>query len=186
MENGKGPHKILIIDDDRTALDGYKQALEGQGFSVATCSDSTQAIPMLKANTYNVAVLDIRMPGIEGTDLLPLIKKIRPDLPVILASAYCDEKDAGYYHSLGASEILTKPFSPEALLDTLARAMDQQEKIPLVLTNLSLRECRDQVYRKLILTALRKTNWNQVKSAQLLGISRYCLIRWLKKLSISY
>ena len=72
------------------------------------------------------------------------------------------------------------------MLDTLARALDRQEQIPLVLTSLSLRAGRDQLYRKLILAALRKTDWNQVKSAELLGVSRYCLIRWLKKLGISY
>ena len=53
-------------------------------------------------------------------------------------------------------------------------------------TSLSLAEAKDQVYRKLIITALRKANWNQIKAAQLLGVSRYCLIRWLRKLQISY
>lgn len=62
--------------------------------------------------------------------------------------------------------------------------MDATEAIPITLTNVSLAQARDRVYRKLIVTALRRANWNQTKAAELLGISRYSLIRWLRKLQI--
>ena len=179
-------HRVLVIDDDEKLLKITEELLVRHSFVVTLCPDSTQVIPLLKRSAFEAVLLDIRMPGFEGTDLLPLIKKIQPELPVILVSAYCDEANAGYYHSLGAFDIIGKPFSHEVVLDTLARALDRQEQIPLVLTSLSLRAGRDQLYRKLILAALRKTDWNQVKSAELLGVSRYCLIRWLKKLGISY
>ncbi|MBI4342658.1 MAG: response regulator [Candidatus Omnitrophica bacterium] len=179
-------HRVLVIDDDEKLLGVYEGLLARHGFAVTTCPDTTQVLPLLKASAFEVALLDIKMPGIEGTDLLPLIKKLCPDLPVILVSAYCDDANAGYYHSLGAFGIIPKPFSHEILLDTVSRALDEQEHIPMVLTSLSLRDGRDQLYRKLLLTALRKTEWNQVKAAELLGVSRYCLIRWLKKLGISY
>ena len=71
------------------------------------------------------------------------------------------------------------------LLDTIQRALQQEERIPLILTSLSLEAGRDLVYQKLIVAALRRTNWNQVKAAQLLGVSRYWLIRWMKRLGIS-
>ena len=185
MDTPRG-HRVLVIDDDEKILHVSKELLSEGGFDVTICPDSTQAIPLLKANAYEVVLLDIRMPGFEGTDLLPLIKKAYPELPVVLVSAYCDATSAGYYHSLGAFDVVGKPFSHEVLRDTVARALARQEHIPLVLTTLSLREGRDQLYRKLILSALRKTDWNQVKAAELLGVSRYCLIRWLKKLGISY
>lgn len=178
--------RVLVIDDDEKLLRVYEDLLARRGFLVTRCPDSTQALPMLKASAFEAVLLDIRMPGFEGTDLLPLIKKLQPDLPVILVSAYCDQANAGYYHSLGAFDVVSKPFSHEQLCDTVTRAVEQQEQIPMVLTTLSLRQGRDQLYRKLMLSALRKTDWNQVKAAELLGISRYCLIRWLKKLGISY
>ncbi len=184
-DSGK-ERRILIIDDDKLLLESCKELLAHRGFAVTTCSESTQALSLLRENSYDAVLLDIRMPGMEGTDLLPLIKKIHPNLPVIIASAFCDESNLSYYYSLGASEILIKPCSPEALLDSIARAINQQERIPITLTTLSLREGRDQVYRKLILSALRKTSWNQVKASELLGISRYCLMRWIRKLGISY
>ena len=186
MNGTTSKHRVLVVDDDEKLLGICQELLTDKGFADTTCPDSTQAIPLLKANAYEAVLLDIRMPGFEGTDLLPLIKKLYPDLPVILVSAYCDDTNAGYYHSLGAFDIVGKPFSHEVLVDTLGRALNQQAHVPLVLTTLSLREGRDQLYRKLILAALQKTDWNQVKAAELLGVSRYCLIRWLKKLSISY
>ena len=177
---------ILVIDDDVKLLGVYERLLTRHGMHAKVCADGTRAISILKANPCDVALLDIRMPGIEGTDLLPLIKKLYPNLPVILVSAYCDDANANYYHSLGAFDVVGKPFSHEVLLDTVGRALERQEHIPLVLTSLSLREGRDQLYRKLILTALRKSNWNQVRAAEALGVSRYCLMRWLKKLGISF
>jgi DNA-binding NtrC family response regulator len=178
--------RILLVDDEEKFLESCGELLESQGYQVDRCQESARVVGCLKAKEYDAVLLDIRMPGIEGTELLPLVKKIRPQLPVILVSAYCDETNASYYHALGAFEAISKPFSTEALLDALARAVKRQERIPLVLTTLSLLEGRNQVYRKLIVSALLKTNWNQLKAAELLGVSRYCLIRWMKKLDIAY
>jgi len=186
MPDERRAPQILVVDDDAKLLDMSQELLRRHGFGITTCADSAQVMPLLKVHPYDAVLLDIQMPGTEGTDLLPLIKKGYPELPVILVSAYCDETNLAYYYGLGASGVVNKPFSHEVLLETLTRALDHQQRIPLVLTGFSLREARDQVYRKLMLSALRSTNWNQVKAAHLLGVSRYCLIRWIKKLGISY
>lgn len=186
MDTKNGSHRLLVVDDDEKILGICQELLGRRGYTVTPCPDSTQVLPLLRATQFEVALLDIRMPGVEGTDLLPLMKKIQPDLQVIMVSAYCDEAHIGYYRSLGAFGIVPKPFSHEILLDTVAQALNQQEPIPLTITSFSLRDARDQLYRKLILAALKKTDWNQVKAAELLGVSRHCLIRWLKKLHIAY
>lgn len=178
--------RVLAVDDEEKLLKDYEELLAQRGFAVTTCSDSRQVIPLLKAHDYDVVLLDIRMPGLEGPDLVPLIKKLHPDLPVIIISAYCDELENGHYRQLGVFETLGKPFSHEALAAAVARAVNQEERIHVVLRSLSMREARDQTYRKVILSALQKTNWNQVKAAELLGVSRHCLIRWMKKLGIAY
>ncbi len=141
---------------------------------------------LLKKGPYACVLLDLRMSGLQGTELLPIIKHNFPTLPVIVVSAYSNRSDASYYNSLGAFDFLTKPVSRDLLVDTINRAVGAVEEIPLVLTSLSLTEVRDQVYCKLIVTALRKTNWNQVKAAQLLGVSRHFLIRWMHRLEITY
>lgn len=178
-------NRVLVVDDDKRLLDIYQQLLTQHQLAPTICSDSSKVLAVLKAGTFDLVLLDIRMPGIEGTDLLPLIKKVRPLLPVILVSAYCDPNNAHYYQALGAYAAIEKPFSNETLIDTIRRAINQEERIPVILTTLSLRDSRDTIYRKLILTALRKTNWNQLKAAELLGVSRFCLIRWIKKLGIA-
>lgn len=186
MGEGATRTRILAVDDEEKLLQQYEELLTPRGYSVTTCSSSHQALSLLKTAEYDVVLLDIRMPGLEGTDLVPLVKRLRPELPVIIVSAYCEEMTDGGYHQLGAFEAINKPFSHEALLASIARATHREERIHLILRNLSLREARDQVYRKVILSALQKTNWNQVRAAELLGVSRYCLMRWMKKLGISY
>ena len=178
--------RVLVVDDDEKLLGVEQELLTRKGWVVTVCKDSTRVVPLLKEQAYDAALLDIRMPGFEGTDLLPLIKKVKPEMPVILVSAYCDKSNAAYYHSLGAFDVIGKPFSHELLVDTLKRAMDEQEQIPLTLTSLRLKTARDQLYRKLILAALRKTDWNQLRASELLGVSRYCLMRWMKKLGVTY
>ena len=177
--------RVLVIDDDENILRYSRELLEQHGYEVEVCSDSGQVLARVKAKPFDAVLMDIRMPGLEGTDLLPLIKRIKPDLPLILVSAFYDESNLGYYHGLGASDMIPKPFSHERLLGALARVIDHQERIPMTLTSLSLKEGRDLVYRKLMLAALQKTGWNQVKAAELLGVSRYWLIRWMKRLGLS-
>ena len=186
MDTTQDGRRLLVVDDDPKIVKLYEELFTPRGFAVTVCTDSAKAIPLLKGGGYRAVLLDVRMPGAEGTDLLPLMKKIAPDLPVIIVSAYCEPANTGYFFSLGAFDIIGKPFSTERVVDAVTRALEQQERIPVVLNTLSLREARNHVYRKLIVAALRRTNWNQVKAADLLGVSRYCLIRWLKKLGISY
>lgn len=178
--------QVLIVDDDVHLCDLTAMALSRRGYKATTCTDSAQAMELLKDGPYGCVILDIRMKGLEGTELLPIIKRTHPALPVILVSAYCDRANASYYVSLGAFEVLTKPYTDDLLLDVVSRAVGTRETIPVLLTSLCMEEARDQMFRKLIVTALRRTEWNQVKAAKLLGISRQSLIRWLRKLEIPY
>ncbi len=177
--------KLLAIDDDPSLLESLKHIFKTD-FEVTVCSKSLKAMECLRQVSYDVVLLDIRMPDLEGTDLLQLIKKSFPSLPVIILSAYVNDRNAKYYATLGAFDIVTKPFDAFLLRNIVERAVGDKDTIPIILDSLILQEARDQVYRKLIITALHKMNWNQKKAAEILGISRYCLIRWIKKLQIVY
>lgn len=177
--------RVLLVDDDQEALALCQALLAAKGFAVTTCAESPKVLPLLDDHTFDVAVLDLRMPALEGTDLLALLKRRHPDLPVIIASAYCDSASRRYCRELGAFDIIDKPFSPETLLAAVQRALRREEAIPVVFTSLSLQDARDQVYRKLILAALRKHGWNQTAAAGSLGISRYGLMRWVKRLGLA-
>ncbi len=177
---------VLVVDNDPRICKLAQRILTERGYAVAACAESGRAMNLLKETPYDCVLLDIRMEGLEGTELLPIIKRNFPTLPVIVISGYCEHEDATYYNSLGAFDVLTKPFTDERLVEAVNRAVGLGETIPLVLTSLSLAEARDQAYRKVIVTALRRTNWKQVGAARLLGISRYSLIRWLHRLQIRY
>lgn len=180
------PVRILVVDDDINMCQLTEAALQRNGYEATVCTDSAKVMDLLKDGLYGCVLLDIRMKGLEGTELLPIIKRSFPALPVILVSAYCDRSNASYYTALGAFEIVTKPYPDDLLLDVISRAVGGKDMIPLMLTNLSLDEAREQVFRKLIVMALQRSHWNQVKAAQLLGISRYSLRRWLRRLQITY
>ena len=179
------PVRVLVVDDDREMCRVIEDLLTKRGFRVTTCTDSTQVMELLGRETYGCVLLDIRMKQLQGTDLLPMIKHHHAALPVVVVSAYCTPSDISYYMSLGAFDAVQKPFTSERLVEVINRAVGAADAIPLTLTTLSLEEARDQVYRKLILTALQRTKWNQVKAAQLLGVSRHSLIRWSRKLQIT-
>lgn len=181
---GEAP-RVLLVDDEAEALTVCAAGLTAHGCAVTTCADSATVLLLLRTRPMDVIVLDLRMPVLEGTDLLPLIKQQYPDLPVVIASAYCDEASARYCRQMGACEVINKPFTQDALLAAIHRALREEEAIPLVLTTLSLADARQQVYRRLILAALRKTRWNQTQAAVHLGISRYTLLRWIKRLGLA-
>jgi len=178
---------VLVIDDNLNICELTKRTLEEYGYQVSVCADGTRALRVLgeAPNAYGCVLLDLRMEGLEGTELLPLIKHQYPTLPVVIVSSYANPPDANYYDFLGASDVVHKPFSSERLLEAVHRAVGTMATIQLVLPNLSLHDARDQTYCKVIVLALRRANWNQVKAAELLGVSRHCLLRWMQKLHIT-
>ncbi|MBI2870877.1 MAG: response regulator [Candidatus Omnitrophica bacterium] len=177
---------VLIVDDDEGVADTVRQVLEHAGYASDHCQESPKAVSFLERKSYGCVLLDIRMPKMEGTEVIQLIKKKYPDLPVIIVSAFADGPDSTYYSSLGAFDVVAKPFSNEVLVRAVNRAAGDSDVTRLTLTGLNLDEARDQIYRKLIVKALNHCSWNQQKAAEVLGISRYALNRWLRKLEIKF
>src|SRR3989338_5353832 len=126
MDTAQDGRRLLVVDDDPKIATLYEELFAPRGFAVTVCTDSAKALPLVKGGSYDAVLLDVRMPGAEGTDLLPLMKKLDPDLPVIIISAYCEPSNAGYYFSLGAFDIIGKPFSTEKVVDAVTRALEQQ------------------------------------------------------------
>lgn len=178
--------QVLVVDDDPQIARYLERLLNSHGYQSTVCSDGALVINALNLAPYSCVLLDIQLKNLEGTELLPIIKHRFSNLPVILVSAFLDSSNTGYYSSLGAFDFISKPFSKDRLLDSVDRAVGSRTTIPITLNTLSLNTARDQIYRKLIVTALSQTDWNQVKASKLLGISRYSLRRWLHRLSIIY
>ena len=107
--------RLMLVDDDQNILASVSVALEAEGFEVSTFFDSEMAMIELSRNPPDLAVLDIKMPKLTGTEML---KKIRTksELPVIFLTSKDDELDEALGLSMGADDYITKPFSQRLLL----------------------------------------------------------------------
>jgi two-component system response regulator AtoC len=107
--------KILIVDDDQTMRMALADSLETSGFDVCIAENGDEALKMFAKNNFEVVVTDMRMPKMGGMDVLKEIKKISPQTPVILITAYGTVKTAVEAMKEGAAEFIMKPFSLDDL-----------------------------------------------------------------------
>jgi DNA-binding NtrC family response regulator len=102
--------KILVVDDDKVVLRAVTQILEREGYQVVAIDDAVEGLTASKDPSVDVAVLDIKMPNLSGMDLLRAIKASRPDVEVIMMTAFATVETAVEAVKAGAYDYLTKPF----------------------------------------------------------------------------
>lgn len=124
-----GPIQVLLIDDDRAMLESTAQFLSLSGVSVRPYLDPVAAVHAYKAGTQQIIVSDIRMPGLDGMQLLRTVLAKDPAALVILITGHGDVPLAVEAMKVGAFEFLTKPFSPEALLEHLQAAAARRARL---------------------------------------------------------
>jgi DNA-binding NtrC family response regulator len=120
---------ILVVDDDKAILKGLVGILQTKGYDVDTAESGAEAISKAKAKTYNLALLDIKLPDMEGTRLLIDLGKITPSMMKIMVTGYASLDNAIDSVNFGADAYLMKPVSPEKLLDTVASKLKEQEEV---------------------------------------------------------
>ena len=110
--------KIILIDDDNNILISVSVALKAEGWEVETYNDSEQGLIALQRNTPDIAILDIKMPKLDGMEVL---KKLREsnDVPVIFLTSKDDEIDEAIGLRMGADDYITKPFSQKLLIERI-------------------------------------------------------------------
>jgi len=106
---------ILIVDDERSMREFLKILLEKAGHAPVTVGNGAAAVQALQGQHFDLVISDIRMPGMNGLDLLARIKEIDPGLPVVLITAYASPNDAVIAMRSGAYDYLTKPFKVEEI-----------------------------------------------------------------------
>jgi len=112
------PHNILVVDDDADILELIRYTLDKEGHKVFIAQDSTEAWGILNDETIDLAVLDIGLPGMSGTELCRRMKREErlKTTPVIFATARTQENDILIGFHAGAEDYIRKPFSPKELL----------------------------------------------------------------------
>ncbi|RKX78032.1 MAG: sigma-54-dependent Fis family transcriptional regulator [Spirochaetes bacterium] len=113
---------ILIVDDEDNLRKTLAQYLSLEGWTVTEASNGLSAKKKLEEQAFNAVALDLRMPGMDGLELLEWLNGEGPSLPVVMMSAYGDVGDAVNAMKAGASDYLVKPFDPEELIIRLKKA----------------------------------------------------------------
>ena len=126
---------ILIIDDEAAIRDSLDALLTLEGFSVDMAPEGNSGLELLSAKEYDLLLLDLSMPGESGIDLLPRIKRLRPELPVIMITAFGTVGNVVDALRAGADNFVQKPWDNEKLLadirTAIARQRSQQEVVQL-------------------------------------------------------
>lgn len=121
---------IALVDDDRNILTSVTIALEAEGFRVRTYADGQKAWDALKTNPADLAVLDIKMPRMDGMELLRRLREVT-DMPVIFLTSKDEEIDQLLGLRMGADDYIAKPFSQRLLIErirSLLRRVTMMEK----------------------------------------------------------
>ena len=120
--------KILIVEDDLSIAELQKDYLEISGFEVNIRTDGVSGLNTIKENKYDLIILDVMLPKIDGFDILRIIQENK-DIPVLMVSAKKEEIDKIKGLTLGADDYITKPFSPGELVARVKSHLQNYERM---------------------------------------------------------
>ncbi len=123
---GQVRHQILIVDDDPAVCDSLSDLLLGKGYDVVVVTDPVSALSTINPKTTALALVDLRMPGIGGIELLQSIKSRLPDLPVVIITGFATVDTAVAAMKYGAADVFTKPIKSSALLSQIQRILAEK------------------------------------------------------------
>jgi len=129
--------KILVVDDEESHRVMLKAVLGAEGYRVAEASDGTEALAAVDKEAFDLILMDIRMTNMDGIEALTEIRKISPQVPVLIMTAYASVKTAVEALQAGAFDYLTKPLDTEELKILIEKALDHYH---LRAENISLKE----------------------------------------------
>lgn len=123
--------KILIVDDEELIRNVIKEYSKAEGYIVDEASDGMQAVNKVLKYDYDIIVMDIMMPGLDGFEAVKAIKEVK-DIPVIMLSARGEEIDKLNGFGLGIDDYVTKPFSPKELMARINAVTKRNKKDDII------------------------------------------------------
>jgi DNA-binding NtrC family response regulator len=118
--------KILIVDDEDRFRNTMRKLLEAHGLTALTAGSALLALDILSKETFDVVILDVRMPEMNGIEALRKIRAIDPFLEVIIMTGYASVETAREIMTTGAFDYLLKPYTIETLLEKIEAAYDRR------------------------------------------------------------
>ncbi|UCD46453.1 MAG: sigma-54-dependent Fis family transcriptional regulator [Deltaproteobacteria bacterium] len=135
---------ILIVDDEEIVRESLASWLEEDGYEVKVAENAARALERLPEKEWNLAMVDLKMPGMDGIELMDEIRKIKPETIVIIMTAYATVDTAVQAMKKGAYDYIVKPFNPEDLSLTIRKIIEHQK---LLKENIYLRKELKKQYR---------------------------------------
>ncbi|WP_305042647.1 sigma-54-dependent transcriptional regulator [Geoalkalibacter sp.] len=134
--------RILIVDDEAVIREAIRRSLDGDSYQVDLAPSGHLALEKLQESDYQLVISDLKMPGMNGMDVLKAIKILQPEIPVIMITGYSTIDSAVEAMKNGAFDYLAKPFTPEQIRERVEKALDQRA---VLLENFYLKkELRDR------------------------------------------
>jgi len=121
--------KLLVVDDEAHIRAGLQDLLSLMGYHVEEAGSGREALQLLERESYDLMVLDIRMPGIGGVEVMRRIQEQRLDLPIVVLTAHASLNSAIAAIKAGAVDYLQKPIDVEDLASTIARTLQEREEL---------------------------------------------------------
>jgi two-component system response regulator HydG len=116
-------NRILIVDDEAGLRTSLAANLELEGYQVVEAGDGSHALSLVREGAFDLVITDVRMPGMSGVDLFREIRKVRPELPVVLMTAFAVEKLLAEALGEGVYAVLPKPFAVGHVLELAAHVI---------------------------------------------------------------
>lgn len=121
--------RILVVDDQASICEHISTLLRGEGYEVSAAQNPEHALDRLSAQTFDVLLADMKMPGMSGLELFKVARKIDPDLSCVIMTAFGSISSAVASIKEGVSDYIQKPFEPEALLIAIEKTLNGREMI---------------------------------------------------------
>jgi len=118
---------VLVIDDEQFMCEGCRQTLEAEGYRAAVAPDGRRGLEIVQRVRPKVVLVDLKMPGMTGTEVIARISEIDPSIVSIVITGYGSVESAVDSMKLGASDFLTKPFEPDRLIESVRRGVELNE-----------------------------------------------------------
>ncbi len=116
-------HVILVVDDEESMRHFLQKTLRREGYEVVTARDGPEALEVAQRQPPDVALVDVRMPGMDGVAVLRALRSMLPHLPVVLMTGFGTVQNALHAMKQGATDYITKPFRVEAVRTTVEKAI---------------------------------------------------------------
>ncbi len=131
---------VLVVDDDAPIRDSLERILKRDGYAIQTAADGESALEIIRHQPVNLILADLRMPNMDGLQLLKAVKILSPEIEVVLMTAYGEVDIAVQAMQAGAYHFIQKPLKRSEILLTIARALEKQ------MLTIEVRSLREQMY----------------------------------------